>query len=95
MDVEQLDSLEGMTTDEIRAAYEAGQLDQILGKTDPLLDAVERKLARPERTDQPPPTRATAVRSGSQPPSLPLNGDPLEQSLSRKLGIDPRRFRGK
>ncbi len=95
-----IDDLALMGADEVRAAYEAGRLDTLLGRQpsdeERLLAELRRRVPpRPtaeemaeEGREAPPPV----LRSGSQPPALPLNGDPLVRSLSDKLGIDPRRF---
>lgn len=89
MEPEQLDSLEGMTTDQIKAAYEAGRLDYLLGRTvegdpDPLAAALERKLTRRILTEPAEPT--PTPRSGSAP-VVALNSDGLEAALRSKLGI--------
>ncbi len=46
----------------------------------------------PERYDEETQAPSPPLRSGSEPPALALNGDPLERAIHEKLGIPRNRF---
>lgn len=83
LDTEAL-ALEGDTMTELVAHAERIKAEK---KQDPIHQALIRKLSRKPIPDlSPTPSNTQPLRSGSRS-ALPLNGDALEATLRRKLGI--------